>query len=132
MMKIFAQFISSFVGGILLGILGLAIGAIIGGNFGFPAFGGNIGYESGGVFFAIVGISVGSMFGIAIAKKIQKEKCKYSTASIATLITIFIGLIIFDYYLPLAVGLTILLMPPIVLTVITNWQKFSQKKSHRV
>lgn len=121
-MKILAQFISSLVGGILIGIIGLIIGATIGGNFGFPAFGGNAGYESGGVFFAIVGISLGSLLGIMAVKKLQKEKYKYASASIAAIITICIGIIIFDYNMPATIGLAILLMPPIVLTAITNRQ----------
>lgn len=125
-MKIFAQFISSLVGGILLGMMGLGIGATIGGNFGFPAFGGNAGYESGGVFFAIVGISLGSLLGIMVAKKIQKKQHKYTIASIAAIITTCIGVILFDYNVPPAIGLTILLMPSVVLTAITNWQKFSK------
>lgn len=128
-MKIFAQFVSSLVGGILLGIIGLMIGAFIGGNFGFPEFGGNAGYESGGVFFAIVGISLGGLLGIMVAKKIQKEQYKYTIASIAAIVTIFIGVIIFDYNMPPAVRLIILLMPSVVLTAITNWQKFSKTRS---
>lgn len=128
-MKIFAQFVSSLVGGILFSIIGLAIGAAIGGSFGFPEFGGNVGYESGGVFFAIVGISLGSLLGIVAVKKIQKEQHKYTIASIAAIITMCIGVILFDYYMPPSIKLTILLMPPIVLTTITNWQKFSKEKS---
>ena len=130
-MKIFAQFVSSLLGGILLGIVGLAIGATIGGNLTFPEFGSNAaGYESGGVFFAIVGISTGSLLGIMAAKKLQKEAQKYVTASIAaTVIMIIIGVILFDHYMPPAISLTILLMPPVVLTLIINWQKFSQIKS---
>lgn len=119
-MKIFVQFVSSLLGGILLGIVGLAVGATIGGNFGFPAFGGNVGYESGGVFFAIVGISLGSLLGIIAAKKLQKEQIKYSVASIAAVITTVIGVLIFDYNMPPVIALTILLMPSIVLTVATN------------
>jgi len=129
-MKVFAQFVSSLVGGILLGILGLIVGATIGGNFGFPEFGGNAGYEAGGVFFAIVGISAGSLLGIMTAKKLQKETQKYLTASIAaTVVMVVIGVILFDYNMPPAIGLTILLMPPVVLTLITNWQKLSQAKN---
>ena len=129
-MKIFAQFVSSLVGGVLLGILGLSVGATIGGNFGFPEFGGNVGYEAGGAFFAIVGISIGSFLGIIAAKKLQKEAQKYVTASItAAVIMIIIGVILFDYNMPPAIGLTILFMPPVVLTLTTNWQKFSKTKS---
>ena len=128
-MKIFAQFVSSLVGGILLGIIGLIIGATIGGNFGFPEFGGNAGYESGGVFFAIVGISLGSLLGIMAVKKIQKEQHKYTIASIAAIITACIGVVLFDYNMPPAIGITILLIPSLMLTAITNWQKISKTKS---
>jgi len=123
-MKIFAQFVSSLVSGILLGVIGLAIGSTIGGNFGFPAFGGNAGYESGGVFFAIVGISLGSLLGIIVVKKLQKEQYKYAITSVVTIITTCVGIVLFNYKMPPAIGLLILLMPSVMLTAITNWQKF--------
>lgn len=119
-MKIFAQFAASLLGGLLLGIIGLIFGAYIGGNYGFPEFGGNAGYESGGVFFAIVGISLGSLLGIMTAKKLQKEKYKYTIPSITAVITICIGVILFDYNMPPVIGLMILLMPSIMLTAMTN------------
>lgn len=128
-MKIFAQFILSLVAGILFGLIGLIIGATIGGNFGFPEFGGNSGYESGGVFFAIVGISLGSLFGIIAMKKFQKEPYKYTIASIATIITISIGVILFDYNMSSARGLTMLLMPSVALTALANWQKLPKRKN---
>lgn len=124
-MKIFAQLVLSFLFSILFGIIGLISGAIIGGNFCFPEFGGNSGYESGGVFFAIVGISLGSLFEIIAMKKLQKEPYKYTIASIATIITIGIGVMLFDYNMSPALGLTILLMPSVVLTVLTNWHEVS-------
>lgn len=124
-MKILVQFISSLIGGILLGILGLMIGATIGGNFGFPAFGGVMGYESGGAFFGIVGLAIGSLLGIATAQKLQKETHKYGLASIALIITICIGIIVFDYNMPGLIGLMILLMPSVLVTAITNGQKRS-------
>ena len=116
----------------MLGIIGLIIGAVIGGNFGFPAFGGNVGYESGGVFFGIVGISLGSLLGIVSAKKKQNEEYEYFIASIAVIIMISIGVIIFDYNLSLAIGFTILFMPPVVLTAITNWQIFFKKFNAKI
>lgn len=118
-MKIFAQLVLSILFSILFGITGLIIGATIGGNFGFPESGGNSGYQSGGVFFTIVGISLGSLFGIIAMKKLQKEPYKYAIASIATIIIIGIGVMLFDYNMSLAVGLTILLMPSVALTTIT-------------
>ena len=128
--KLFVQFISSVMGSIVLGIIGLWVGATIGGNFGFPEFGGNTGYEAGGVFFAIVGISLGSLLGIINAKKRQKKQYKYSVASmIAVVVMVITGVILFDYNLPPVNGLTILFVPPIVFTIITNWQYFFKQKS---
>jgi hypothetical protein len=122
-MKIFAQFISSLVGGILLGVVGLIIGAIIGGNFGISEFGGNVGYEAGGAFFGIIGISLGSLLGIILVKKIQKDHIIYPIALIAVTIITIINLFLFDYNMPPIIGFSILLMPAIVLTIVTNWQK---------
>ena len=120
-MKIFIQFILSLLGAILLGIFGLGFGAQSSDSFGFPAFGGNAaGYESGGVFFAIVGISLGSLLGIAIAKKAQKEKCKYLINAIIACVTIFISLIIFDRNIPLEALLGILIMPALLMTAAAN------------
>lgn len=129
-MNIFIEFVTSLIIGILLGIVGLGIGADIGANYGFPAFGGNAGYEAGGVFFAIIGISIGSLLGIIFMKKIQKERHKYLNTSIAAIILIFIEVIIFDTYMSAVTGIMFLLLPPIVLTAIANWQKFSQSKNN--
>jgi hypothetical protein len=123
-MKIFVQFISSLVGGILLGIVGLIIGAMIGGNFGFLKFGGNIGYEAGGAFFGIIGISLGSLIGIIAVKRIQKDYIMYPITLIATATITIINLFLFDYNMPPVIGFSILLMPAIVLTVVANWKKF--------
>ncbi len=130
-MKIFVQFVSSLVGGILLGIIGLFIGSMIGGNFGFPEFGGNVGYQAGGPFFGIIGISLGSLLGIIAAKRIQKDQFIYSITSIAAIITTIIGLLLFDYNMPPAIGFSIPLMPAIVLIIVTNWQKFFKIKLNK-
>lgn len=130
-MKIFAQFISSLVGGLLLGIIGLFIGAMVGGNFGFPEFGSNIGYQAGGPFFGIIGISLGSLLGIIVAKKIQKDHFMYLTASIVTIITTIFNLFLFDYNMPPIVGFSIPLIPAIALIIVTNWQKFSKIKLNK-
>jgi uncharacterized membrane protein YeaQ/YmgE (transglycosylase-associated protein family) len=127
-MKIFTQFISGLVGSVILGIIGLIIGTIIGGNFGFPKFGGNVGYESGGVFFAIVGISLGSLLGIMFAKKMQKEQHNYILALITAIITTCIGIFLFDYNMSLVVKLTILFIPSVMLTAVTNWRKLYSRK----
>ena len=127
-MKIFTQFLSGLVGSVVLGIIGLIIGTIIGGNFGFPKFGGNVDYESGGVFFAIVGISLGSLLGIMFAKKMQKEQHKYMFALITAIITTCIGIFLFDYNMSFIVKLTILFIPSVMLTAVTNWRKIYFRK----
>jgi uncharacterized membrane protein YeaQ/YmgE (transglycosylase-associated protein family) len=127
-MKIFTQFISGLVGSVILGIIGLIIGTIIGGNFGFPKFGGNVGYEAGGVFFAIVGISLGSLLGIMFAKKMQKEQHNHILALITAIITTCIGIFLFDYNMSLVVKLIILLIPSVMLTAVTNWRKIYSRK----
>jgi len=89
-MKTFVQFLLSLLTSILLGILGLGVGATIGGNFGFPAFGGNVGYEAGGVFFAILGISLGSFFFFTLQNKLQSKQFQYKML-LATALTFFKG-----------------------------------------
>ena len=124
-MKIFAQFVSSLLGGMLLGIVGLVVGA----GIGFPAqFGGNAGYEASGSFFAVLGISAGSLLGMIVVLRFQKGTYKYVTSIIAAAITAIISVVLFDYNMPSVIGLIILLMPPAAQTAITNWQKFSQIK----
>jgi len=122
-MRIFIQFMSSLVCSVLMGIFGLIFGATIGGNFGFPAFGGNVGYESGGVFFAIVGLSLGSLLGMMIVKNIQKEKFSYKLATIIAIVVVCISVVLFDYNMPRVVGLMIVLLPSSVLTVVSVCKK---------
>lgn len=119
-MKIALQFIVSLILGILLGIVGLIIGAMIGGNFSFPEFGGNLGYEAGGAFFGILGISLGNLLGAIIIKELSKEKINYLITLCTAVITAVIGLLSFDYYMSSFVGLTILFLPTLVLTLVTN------------
>ncbi len=121
-MKILIQFLLSLIGSVFFGIVGLFMGATIGGNFGFPSFGGNSGYESGGVFFAILGISLGSVLVFYVIKKRRNEQFKTTSVVVAAVVTAVAGIIMFDYNMPGIVGLMILLMPSVVLTLITNRQ----------
>jgi len=116
--RIFLQFIVSLIGSILLGIVGLIFGATIGGNFGFPAFGGNVGYESGGVFFAIVGISLGSVLGAMFVKKLRQEKFSYGIASMIAVVSICVSVVLFDYDMPRVLSLVIIVLPSVVLTAV--------------
>ena len=118
-MKLLAQFIMSSVGSIVFGVLGLAMGANFGDRFHFPAFGGDAaGYESGGAFFAILGIAFGALLGLIIINKLLHKKQKYKTALLATIIIAIVDLALFDYHVLPAVDLIILLLPTIVLTTL--------------
>lgn len=104
---------------------------MIGGNFGFPEFGDNIGYQAGGPFFGIIGFSLGSLLGIIAAKRIQKDQFIYSIALMAAIIITIINLFLFDYNMPPTIGFSIPLTPPIILTIITNWPKFFKIKINK-
>jgi len=131
-MKFIAQIVASLLGSILVGIAGLAYGVTLGGNLGFPSFGGyTAGYEAAGVFFSIIGISTGSLLGIVVAKNLQNKSQKNLAAAIITaVIMAIIGVNLAYYYMPTAISLTILLTPTAVLIPITNWQNLFQKKAN--
>lgn len=123
----FTQFIAGLFGSVIFGFVGVILGSFIGGNFDFPDFGGNVDYEAGGAFFAIIGISLGCLFGIRTVNKLLKEKQNHIIISIAAVVTVFINLILFDHNMPPLIGLTILLLPSAVLAVVANLQKFIKK-----
>ena len=135
-MRILVQFIMGILGSIVFGVLGLDAGATFGGNFGFPAFGGNAaGYESGGVFFAILGIAFGGLLGIMVINKLlhrrqatlppkanlpKRRTASVPVALLATIIIAIVDLMLFDYHTLPAVDLIILLLPTVVLTTLFN------------
>ena len=122
-LKLIVSFVTSLIGGIMFGIMGLIIGSTIGGNFGFPAFGGNVGYESGGVFFAIVGISLGSLLGVMLISKLRKQIYNLKKALIIIVFTIGISVSLFDYNMSTIIELLILFLPPLSLTALTRDNK---------
>ncbi|MBA4336939.1 hypothetical protein C0416_04185 [bacterium] len=125
-MKIFIQFIFSLTCSVIFGLIGFTNGANFGGNYGFPRFGGGVGWESGGMFFMIMGIALGSFIGITLARKLQKEKLKFKIASITTLIIICIQIAVFYNGVPqfALFGIVMLLIPSVALVAITNLKKF--------
>lgn len=68
-MNIFAQIVSSLIGGIVVGIAGLQIGSALG----FPVLGDARNYTIGGIFFVIAGISIGSILGTLIIKALHTK-----------------------------------------------------------
>ncbi len=119
-MKIFAQFVSSLICGVIFGFIGFTNGANFGGNYGFPRFGGGVGWESGGTFFMLVGIAVGSLIGITVVRKLFKEKVKFKIASIATIAVLLVEIIFFYGGMPNFTAPFVLLGPAVILTFSTN------------
>lgn len=125
--EVFLQILLGLVFSVLLGMINLFVGAIIGGNFGFPPFGGNSGYEAGGVFFGILGLSLGCLIGMIIVDIIFHRKRKYTSALIAAALVAVINLVLFDRELSLFMAVIILLLPLLVLIIMMNWQKITGK-----
>ncbi len=79
--------IFSLAGSLLLFIVGLFVGSIIGGNYGFPPMFGLQGYESAGVFFALLGTSVGSLSMLLV----RNRKTAQRTIKLLLILTSFIA-----------------------------------------
>jgi hypothetical protein len=122
-MKILAHYLAGLIGGGVLGGIGLALGVVIGGNSGFPAFGGvAAGYEAGGVFFALIGIPFGGMLGGALLQKAQKETVKMSAmpAIIAAILMSVLGIVLYSYDMPSVVFWAMFLASPGVFTMLAK------------
>jgi len=131
-LKFLGQLIISFINGVLGAVFGFIIGIIIGGNFGFPKMFGLVGYESGGIFFTIVGISIGCATGIWLIDKYIRKN--YKPILITAIITAIISLFAYEYYksvakglTPISVGFIFALFPTIVLVFTANIQKHLKK-----
>jgi len=119
-MKILTQFLTSLIFSIIFGIFSLLAGSGIGGNYGFPDFGGNVGYEASGAFFGVIGISLGALVGSLFTRKLQKEKTEILSAIIAMTISLSFGLLNFEYNMTPMIAWLILLLPSLLITVATN------------
>lgn len=122
-MKILAHYLAGLIGGGVLGGIGLVLGTMIGGNIGFPEFGGAAaGYEAGGVFFALIGMPFGGVVGGALLQKVQKETVKISVAPaiIAAILMSVLGVAFYRYNISSVVFWAMLLMPPGVFTVLAK------------
>jgi hypothetical protein len=134
--EIFVQLLISLVTNTIFGFIGLITGGIIGMNiagaitssgYEIPTFlKGNVGWDNGGIFFGIIGISIGCIASTLLIKKLQKKKIKYLPFIITGIITIIIGQLAFDIeYMSPFQFFSIPLLPPIVFALVSNWQKFS-------
>lgn len=120
--KIFAQFIIGLVGSIVIGFIGLILGSGIGGNYGFPAFGGVVGWEAGGVFFALLGIAIGGLLSVMLATKLMHKKRRYLVGIIASILAFCMDFLLYDYNMNLAILVLIVVLPSVVITVAMNWR----------
>ncbi|MFA6461084.1 MAG: hypothetical protein WCV90_02365 [Candidatus Woesearchaeota archaeon] len=130
-MKPFAKYLLelgiSLLGSLIFGIFGLMLGMSIGGTFGFPEFHGLIGYESGGIVFSLIGISIGSILSMFIASKLLKEKGSYLWAAILGVMGLVISLLSYNYNA--GSWLFILWIIPATLAVVGfNYQRIFEKR----
>lgn len=128
MKKIILQFITGIIFSFLFGILGLLLGSFIGGNFGFPLLWEMQGYESGGVFFALIGVASGALAGFfAIAKKFNE------TPKIIILFSISIFALLIDFSLwdgsDMAIWklVLILILPSLILVFASQFRFLTSK-----
>lgn len=96
MKKIILQFITGIIFSFLFGILGLLLGSFIGGNFGFPLLWDMQGYESGGVLFALIGISSGALAGFWAVTKKFNEAPKVITPILISILALLIDFSLWD------------------------------------
>jgi hypothetical protein len=122
-MKYLLEVIFGIISSFLFAIFGIVIGSFIGGNLGFPAFGGNVGYEAGGVFFAFLGVVFGSFLGVIKVKKFLKEEIK-ATRGVSVGVIIFLLMIIrFDYHLGTFMTMVYFFSPSLIFTLVLNLKK---------
>lgn len=81
MKTFFKVFLSGVALAVFCSVLGGIVGALIGGNYGFPSIGDTRGYESGGLFFSVLGMVFGGTLGSWLASsRLQKAKTLFGQA----------------------------------------------------
>ncbi len=95
-MKIFFKvFLFGVILAIFCAVLGGIVGALLGGNFGFPSIGNTRGYESGGLFFSVFGMVLGGTLGSWLASsRLQKAK----TLFVQAILVFFCGIVAIPGY----------------------------------
>ncbi len=118
--KIIIHVGTSVMGSILIGFLGLAIGATIWGNYPFPDMLGQVGYEAGGTLGGLLGISLGAFLVTLILWKMWKKEGDLMVSSgllfVATILNFFI-----KTYSTFPYTLWVLLFIPTAAAVLGFW-----------
>ena len=110
----------SLLSSILLGLLGLAVGATIWGNYPLPDMLGQVGYEGGGALGLLLGVSLGALAVTLILWKIWKGNVMNSFG------LLFLGTIlnvVIQMYSTFPYTFFILLIIPSAAAVIGFWWK---------
>lgn len=111
--KIVIHFVMALAGSMLFGLLGLLVGANIGGNYPVPEMFGLLGYEASGAAGGLLGISLGTLIVTMLLWRWWKEGDIIISLSLLLLATI----LNFMTYRYILIFWVYLLIPP-VLTVI--------------
>ncbi len=122
--KILVEWTLGVLGGIVIGILGLLLGADIGGNQGFPSFGGAMaGWEAGGVFFGLLGISLGSFAGVLIVQRAIHKWSDFFAALLGAGLAFAFDFALYDFSAPPWTHILILVMPSSFVVIGSHWRQ---------
>ncbi len=125
--KVF-EFVSALFGSWVLGLFGLMLGISIGGNFGFLQFKGLVGYESGGIIFSLVGISLGAFLSLMLSLRFLKEKGSYGGAAGMGVLALMLNLILYDYNMSSWLMGIIWIIPAIFVIVGYHYRRIFEKR----
>ncbi len=126
-MKILTQLVSSLIGEVLVGFIGLIVGlSASAGSYDF-SIGEAVGWEGGGVYFGIIGICFGGLVGILLANHFLKVSVKVLYLIVLTLVLILLWL---SAYSSLGtMPILVILFSTGVLLTLTNNLSFVQQKN---
>ena len=106
--NILVIFLTSLIGSFLIGVFFVVLGASYAGNYYFPNLGTLTGYEAGGIFFGIIGIYLGALFGVMIVLKLYGNKTKNINLLIVAAILICLSLLYENYFEPAFISIIII------------------------
>lgn len=123
MKKIIIQFITSFIFSLLYGGFGLFLGTFIGNTFNFPPLLGMRGYESGGAFFMLIGITLGGLFGFWVIIKKFNEKPKIITLLLISIFSLLFNFFLYGPDIEIAKLILVLIIPALLFSL-ASYYKF--------